>query len=122
MRPDVKDAAYLHDMLVASNDAIEFAAGLSFDQYMQSKLVRSAVERQVEIVGEAARKVSRAFRDAHPQVPWVNFQGTRHRLAHDYGDVDHAVVWRIVRVHLPALVPQLQALLPDPPPEDGGDA
>lgn len=121
MRPEVKDAAYLHDMLMASKNAIEFVAGLSFEQYLESKLVRSAVERQVEIVGEAARKVSRAFQDAHPQVPWVNIQGTRHRLAHDYGDVDHAVVWRIVLTHLPALVSQLQTLLPEPP-GDGGDA
>ncbi|MBY0111660.1 MAG: DUF86 domain-containing protein [Phycisphaerales bacterium] len=116
----MKDAAYLHDMLVASASAIEFVGDLAYEQYLRSKLIRSAVERQVEIVGEAARKVSREFQESHPQIPWVNIQGTRHRLAHDYGDVDHAVLWRVVRTHLPELVEQLNTLLPDPPSEDAG--
>ncbi|MGE3108782.1 MAG: DUF86 domain-containing protein [Phycisphaerales bacterium] len=76
-------------------------------------LLRSAVERQVEVIGEASRLVSRVFREAHPEVPWSAIQAQRHRLAHEYGVIDDDLIWKVATVHVPALVAPLKSLLAD---------
>jgi uncharacterized protein with HEPN domain len=70
------------------------------------------VERRVEIIGEAARRVSCAFRDAHPEIPWRSVIGQRHALAHDYGEIDDQRVWRVATIHIPDLIPLLEPLVP----------
>jgi uncharacterized protein with HEPN domain len=74
------------------------------------------VERNIEIIGEAARRLSDDFRNQHPEIPWRVIMATRHILAHDYDAVDNDIVWRILTDHLPPLIKQLHALLPPPPP------
>lgn len=74
-------------------------------------LVR-AVERGVEIIGEAARRVSAKVADAHPEVPWRSIIGQRNILAHEYGHIDHELLYRTVIEDLPGLIVQLQSMLP----------
>lgn len=101
----------------AASEALSFTAGLREDQYMGSLLVRRAVERAIEIVGESARKVSNDGRIATPHIAWSAIIATRHIFAHQYGDVDHAKLWRITQQHLPTLVTQLDRILSENPPE-----
>jgi uncharacterized protein with HEPN domain len=63
----------------------EFTANLSREAYIESVLIQSAVERQLEIIGEAARRVSEAFQQKHPEIPWRSIIGQRNVLAHQYG-------------------------------------
>ena len=116
------DAAYLLDMLEAALAVGRFLAGKTLEQYQQDELLRAAVERKVEIIGEAARRLSQPFTDAHPAIPWRRIMGTRHVLAHDYDTVDHTIVWRIATVYVPELVVQIEPLLPPPPPDPEPDA
>lgn len=116
MRPDAGDAARLHDMLGACARIAQYVAGRSRQEFLDDDYFRSAVERQVEIIGEAARGVSDAFRRAHPEVPWRPIIAQRHVLAHEYGEVQPELVWRVATVHVPALAAQIRALLPPPPP------
>jgi len=88
MRPDAGDAAYLSDMLEACERVVEFIDGRTLEDYVSDAFLRSAVERQIEIVGEAARRVSEGFRDAHPEVPWRPIIAQRHILAHEYGEIE----------------------------------
>ena len=81
------DEAYLWDMLDASQAVRQFVAGRSFDDYVHDGMLRGAVERQIEIIGEAPRHVSPAFQAAHPEIPWRGIIGQRHVIAHDYGDI-----------------------------------
>jgi uncharacterized protein with HEPN domain len=74
-----------------------------------------AVVRRIEIVGEAARGVSDEVQANNPDVPWRTIMATRHILAHDYDEVNHDIVWRIMQEHLPLLVSQLEILLRDAP-------
>ena len=115
MRPDLGDAAYLRDMLTAATLVRDFVAGRTLEQYKADVFLRSAVERQVEIIGEAARRISDPFRAAHPHVPWRPIIAQRHILAHEYGEIDDPLVWRVATVHVPALIPLLEAMLPPPP-------
>src|SRR5688500_18221820 len=111
------DNVYVWDMLDAGEAVMSFTRGRSYDDYLNDRMLRSAVERQIEIIGEAARRVSPAFQAAHPHIPWRVITAQRHVLAHDYGEIHHDKIWRVVTVHVPALVEQLKPLLPPPPPE-----
>jgi uncharacterized protein with HEPN domain len=70
MRPESNDAAYLWDMLDAARAIQKFVASRSFEGYKSDRMLRGAVERHVEIIGEAANKVSRGFQAAHSEIPW----------------------------------------------------
>jgi uncharacterized protein with HEPN domain len=115
-----RDAAWLLDMLTAARTVVTFVAGRTFEQYAGDVLLRSAVERQVEIIGEAARGISRGFQAAHPEIPWRAIQAQRHRLAHEYGEINDALIWTVATVHVPRLIEQIVPLLPPPPPNSRG--
>jgi uncharacterized protein with HEPN domain len=114
-----RDPAFLLDMLQAARNVRQFVAGVSREQYAGSLLIQSAVERQVEIIGEAARGVSRTFRDAHPEVPWAPIMAQRHRLAHEYAQINQELIWTVATVYIPALIDQITPLIPPPPVEEG---
>ncbi len=78
-----RDEAYLLDILLAARDAQEFGSGLTKEVFATSKLHQAAIVRALEIVGEAAGKVSKEFREAHPEIPWKRIVGLRNRLIHD---------------------------------------
>jgi uncharacterized protein with HEPN domain len=115
MSPDEKDAAYLWDMREAARETVRFLEGLNLEQFIVDRRLRLAVERELEIIGEAARRVSRGFQDAHPDVPWRAMIGQRNVLAHDYGEIDPALVWNVADQRLPELIAQLDALVPPVP-------
>lgn len=74
-----------------------------------------AVERCIEIIGEAARRLSDGFKASRPEIPWARIVGQRNVLAHEYREVQLERLWRVVREQLPALVASLEAELPPPP-------
>ena len=117
MRPDDRDAARLWDMLAYANEIQMTLADISFVGYVADKTLRLATERRIEIIGEAARNVSRPFQDAHPEIPWRKIVAMRHVLAHEYGEVKQETVFRVVTLHIPELIAQSQPLLP--PPDSG---
>lgn len=120
MPADRDDRACLWDMLTAARAVQTFVERRTLGAYLADLMLRSAVERQLEIIGEAARRVSKPFQDAHPEIPWRPVQAQRHVLAHEYGEIKHERIWRVATVHVPELIKQLAALLPELPP--GSDA
>ena len=119
MPPDARDPAYLWDMLDAALAIQEFAREATFDDYARNKMMRSAVERQLEILGEAARRVSDRFKGKHAEIAWRQIVGLRNVLAHEYGDIRQERVWQIVSHDLPPLIEQLKPLVPQRPPGRG---
>jgi uncharacterized protein with HEPN domain len=103
-------------MLTAARAVQMFVKDCTFEEYLADLMLRSAVERQLEIIGEAARRVSKPFQDAHCEIPWRPMQAQRHVLAHEYGEIKHERIWRVATVHVPELIKQLAALVPEPPP------
>jgi uncharacterized protein with HEPN domain len=81
MRPKSSDISYLWDMLDAACAIREFLVGENFDDYAHDRLLRGAVERHIEIIGEAARNVSADYRNAHPEIPRNKIIAQRHVLA-----------------------------------------
>ncbi len=113
MKFDDRDTAYLWDMREAARLILEFTKGETLHSFSIDRKLRSAVERQLEIVGEAARRVSADFQNAHPEIPWRNIIGLRNLLIHEYGEVKVDRVWVIVTDNLNDLVSHLDSLIPD---------
>jgi len=107
-----RDDAYLLDMLLAARKAQAFTVGVTQDQFEHDEILQNAVIRVIQIIGEAASKVSDEFRQAHPEIPWHGIIGMRHRLVHDYLHIDLIRVWQVVEKDIPALVPLLEPLVP----------
>ena len=110
------DDTALFDMLEAARGVLRHTANKTREDYEREEMLRDAVERKIEIIGEAARRISKEFRNQHPHVPWRVIMATRHILAHEYDEVDNDVVWRIVTIHVPKLIEQLEPLLPPQTP------
>jgi uncharacterized protein with HEPN domain len=116
MRPDTEDMARLWDMLDAARTAIEYTRGLRFEDFLKDRRTRDAVERNLEIVGEAARRVSPETRANFPDIPWRSMIGLRNVLAHEYGDIRYEILWSIIQDKLNPLIRQLENMGVDSPP------
>jgi uncharacterized protein with HEPN domain len=92
MRPEAGDAAYLREMRQAAATICRISHGASLADYESNEMRRFAVERGLEIIGEAAGRVSPDFRTEHTAIPWRAIVGQRNILAHDYGAI---LNWRI---------------------------
>lgn len=113
MRPEKGDAAYLWDMLQTARDILEFTQENSFSEYASNKMMRMAVERGFQILGEAARRLSDDFRENHPEIPWSSIVGHRNVIVHDYADLSLGRIWGVVQRDLPKLVQALEPLIPE---------
>lgn len=107
-----RDEAYLLDMLIAARDAVSFVQGLSAEQFGASRIHQQAVAKALETIGESAARISEPTRTAHPEIPWREIIGMRHRLVHDYFEVDRDKVWDTVQNDLPSLIAALEPLVP----------
>jgi hypothetical protein len=99
MRPDQRDAGYLLDMLEHARGVARTVEGRTLDD------------------GEAARRVSEAFQNAHPEIPWAKIVAQRHVLAHEYGEIQDDIVWKVATVSVPELISRLEPLIPPLPPQ-----
>lgn len=99
-------------MMHAAEDATAIAASITASEFRRSRLHQLAVLKAVELIGEAAARVSDETRASHPDVPWKEIIGMRNRIVHGYVDVRLDVVWRTVREDVPALLAKLRPLVP----------
>lgn len=106
------DPALLMDMLLSAQDILAFTAGLSEAEFLTSKLVQSAVLREIQVIGEAARLVTPEGQEQHTQIEWRKIAGMRNRIIHAYFEVRLDVVWDVVQNDIPALIAHLTALIP----------
>jgi len=102
------DSVRLRHMLDAARKAVSLAAGKSTADIKADEVTQLALARLLEILGEAAGRVSASYKVSHPELPWVAMGGLRNRLAHAYFDVDLDVLLDIVARDLPAVIVQLE--------------
>jgi uncharacterized protein with HEPN domain len=111
------DLLYLGHMLDAAREAYEIVANMEEERFNRDRIVQLAVTHLIEIVGEAARRVSPAGRARLPDVPWPEITGMRHRIVHDYTNVKSAKVWETATQDLLPLIEALEKVVPAEPPE-----
>ncbi|NJR63607.1 MAG: DUF86 domain-containing protein [Cyanobacteria bacterium CRU_2_1] len=105
------DQVYIGHMIDTANKAIDFISGLSREDFDNNEQLRLAITHLLQIIGEAARRVSLDFRNTHPEIPWKAIVGMRSKVVHDYLNVDEDVVWDTVKNDLAPLVLELEKLL-----------
>jgi uncharacterized protein with HEPN domain len=115
MQSNNRDVASVWDMTQAIRYIQAFTNDLSFDEYLNDIRTISAVERQFEILGEAARRISDEYRQAHPAINWQRIVGLRNIVAHRYDEVRQDILWTIIQSELASLLAQLEVLLPPLP-------
>jgi uncharacterized protein with HEPN domain len=101
MQPD--DLALVMRMLVEIDDAIDFCRGYDRRRFIADRRTRKSVGASVQNVGESARYLSDEFKLEHPEIDWPKVVGMRHRIVHNYWDVNYQVVWSVVHNELPPL-------------------
>ena len=112
MQPERRDLAYLWDMREAARDVLEFTKEITYEHFCRDKLTRYAVERRIEVIGEAARHVSESLQMEHPEIPWKKIIGQRNILAHEYGEILVERIWRAAKESIPELCKLLNLLIP----------
>lgn len=105
------DHARLRHMLDHATEAIELVQRKTRQDLDSERLLNLSLVRLLEIVGEAAARLSAETRDSNPQIPWPDIIGLRNRLIHGYEIVDFDILWDIVHDDLPALVSQLREIV-----------
>jgi uncharacterized protein with HEPN domain len=107
------DQIYLRHMLDAARKAVAISRDYERADLDKDGLLGLALERLLEVIGEAANKVDESTRLANPQIPWRPITATRNRLIHAYFDIDYDIIWAIVTGDLPSLISHLTQLLND---------
>lgn len=106
-----RERNYLLDMLKAAKLAQTFVADIDWDVFQFDLMRQSAVTRQLEIIGEAARRISEASQAERPEIPWHQIIGMRNRIAHEYDRINLSTLWDTVQLALPALISTLEAII-----------
>jgi len=105
------DRIRIRHMVEAARQALEYSENQTAATADAEPPIKALLIRNLEILGEAASRVTPELRDAHPQVPWRDMIEMRNRLIHAYFDIDMNIVWATVRRALPDLLVQLEALI-----------
>lgn len=109
-----RDEATLLDIERALRLIIEFTVDTDSLTFFEDFKTQSAVLHQLLVLGEAVKRLSPEFREAHPSIPWVLIAGMRDNLIHEYDAVDLDEVWRTATRDVPALLESLSAWLRPP--------
>ena len=104
---------YLSDMVMACEKIIRYCEGRTALEFMSDTLLFDAVLLNLTVLGEAAGHLNRRWTTRYPEVPWSAVTGIRHRVVHDYGHVDPAIVWDTVQGDVPGILRKLQQILVD---------
>lgn len=97
------DLPYLKHILDAISKIEEYVKGTKREKFLEDSRTQDAVVRELEVIGEATKRLSKEIRQQYPGIPWVEVAGTRDRLIHAYFDVDLAEVWETVKRDIPRL-------------------
>ena len=103
-----KDNTYKKHILDAIAQVGSFIEGFDYERFAEDKKTLDAVVREIEIIGEAAKKLSEEFKKDHPGIPWKDIMGMRDKLIHDYFSVDEEMVWEVATKDLRELDQQLR--------------
>jgi len=104
------DQVYLEHILEAINKIENFTRKITRFDFDGNVMIQDAVIRNIEIIGEATKKISKPFTQSHQEIPWSDMAGMRDKLIHDYLDVDIEVVWKTIEVDLPLLKKMISKL------------
>ena len=101
MKRDYK--LFIKDILECINKIDNFVGEMSFDEFMRDEKTKSAVVRELEVMGEATKNIPKSIRDKYKNLPWSQIAKTRDKIIHFYFGVDYEVIWEVVKKRLPEI-------------------
>lgn len=110
----LRDEAYLRHMLDAIDRVAEAVSRTTLRDFEKDWVIQDAIIRELQIVGEAAGRITRELTTSRPEIPWAEITGLRHKLVHDYFVVDLGIVWQTATEDVPLVRPLIAKLLDDP--------
>ena len=102
----------LRDMLDNAREAVALSRGKTRAELAKDRVLQLALVKLVEIVGEAATRISSSEQDRFPGIPWADVIGMRNKLIHGYDELDLKILWDTVRDDLPRLIGDLKRIIP----------
>ncbi len=104
------DFAYISHILTCIKKIKKYSKGQSKLQFKESELLQDAIIRNIEIIGEASKKISPSFKKDYSHIPWKEISGMRDKLIHDYLGIDVEVIWTTVKKDIPLLEKELKTI------------
>ena len=111
-----RDAIHLLDIISSARMIGTYVADSSHEAFLRDTQLQDSVIRRLEIIGEAAGRVSQQLREQNPDIPWPKMRGMRNWVIHRYDDIDMDVVWETVVQDIPRLIAQLEPLVSEEGP------
>ena len=122
-----RDDSRVRHMLAAMKRVLEVSNGMSRNELIGAEQKTESILFNLTVIGEAANNISKEFAAKNPELDWKDIAGVRHKIVHDYADIDYDVIWRIVQIDIPMAYARLleieKTLPPEPmePPENMAD-
>jgi len=110
MREKIRDKGRLEHILESIDNVIEFTRDVSFENFTNNKILRFAIVKNIEIIGEASYKLSKEFKMTNDSIEWETIIGLRHILVHGYYLINEIRLWKIIQKDLLPLREQIQIL------------
>lgn len=104
------DSVFLHHIIDAIQRIESYTGGLKYDEFMSNNLVQDGVIRQIEIIGEATKRLTEKTTGKYENIPWKDIIGMRNKLIHDYFGVDVDAVWDTVKKDIPLLKNEIKKI------------
>lgn len=101
----------LQDITHSINKILEYTKGMTFESYEQDSKTKDAVERNFEIIGEAASRISQEFKTLHPHIEWRIIKDFRNFMIHEYFGINNQIVWDTIQFRLTDLLVEISALI-----------
>jgi len=108
-----RDKEYLADAVEAVQRIVAYTGELTYEEFLADRKTQDAVLRNLQVLGEAVKRLSAPVKQACPHLPWKQMAGMRDKVVHDYFGINCDIVWSLAKEELPALLPSLTAIHPE---------
>ncbi|MGA1134377.1 MAG: DUF86 domain-containing protein [Prochlorotrichaceae cyanobacterium] len=99
------------DISTAIQKILRYAQGVERYQFQEEDEKQAAILYQLIIIGEATKRLSNEFREQYPTIPWKQMAGLRDVVIHDYDELDLDILWNVISINLPDILPEIQVIL-----------
>ncbi len=104
-------AKHLNHILDEIRFVLNYSSTVEKDEFLQDPILKRAVVRSLEVIGEAAKQIPQEYQEEHPDIEWSGMAGMRDRLIHGYFGIDYELVWDVIKNKLPGLGRKINSLI-----------